>query len=203
MISKRHRRRHYLIKKRFQLKYTMLILATLLLVMSVSGIGLYVGMWASIIENFSEFKVSQNLETAKRIAGYEGVRYKKGDYRLGRIFREAELLSGEQRKALKNALRAVNGSLLPKIALLGFLIFIGGIFISHKIAGPMYRFEQSAEAIKDGNLRVHFRIRKSDAMKKTASSLEDMAESLRLDIEKLKQAGTIEEARKIASKYKT
>ncbi len=203
MVEQKYRRWHYLVKKRFQLKYTLLILSTLLLVMLVSGIGLYIGMWASIVENFSEFKVSQNLETAKRIADYEGVRYKKGDYRLEKIFREAELLSGEQRKALKKALRAVNRSLLPKIAFLAFLIFIAGIFVSHKIAGPMYRCEQSAEAIKDGDLRVHFRVRKSDAMKKTASSLEDMAESLRLDIKKIKIAKTMEQVHKIVSKYKT
>ncbi|MGB2705433.1 MAG: methyl-accepting chemotaxis protein [Candidatus Omnitrophota bacterium] len=203
MIGTKHKRLNYLIKKNFQLKYTLIILSVLLLVMFVSGVGLYVGMWASIIENFNEFKVSQNLETARRIAGYEGVRYKKGDYRLERIFREAELLSQEQRKALANALQAVNRTLLPKIAILAGLIFLGGIFLSHKIAGPMYRFEQSAEAVKEGNLRVHFSVRKGDEMKKTASTLEDMIESLRIDVERIKNAQTLAEARKIASKYTT
>ncbi|MCK4463032.1 MAG: HAMP domain-containing protein, partial [Candidatus Omnitrophica bacterium] len=83
-------------------------------------------------------------------------------------------------------LQSVNKTLLPKIALLAVLIFIGGIFISHKIAGPMYRFEQSAEAIKEGDLKVHFRIRKNDEMKKIASTLEDMVEALRSDFEKIK-----------------
>jgi len=186
MVSEKYKRRHYLINKRFQLKYTLSILGIIVAVMTVSIGGIYIGMWSSIIENFSEFKVSQDLETAKRIAGYEDVRYKKGDYRIERIFREAELLSSQQREALKNALNAVNRSLFPKIALLAVFIFAGGIFISHKIAGPMYRFEHSAAAAKEGDLTVHFNIRKSDEMKNTASVLEDMIETLRSDMQKIK-----------------
>lgn len=188
MVDKKYKRRNYLIKKGFQLRYTLSILFVLIVVMLVSGTGLYLGMWASIIKNFSEFKVSQDLETAKRIAGYEDARYGKGDYRLERIFREAELLSERQRKALNNALQAVNKSLLPKMVLLFILIFIGGIFVSHKMAGPMYRFEHSAEAIKEGDLKARFKIRKGDEMRKTASFLEGMTESLRVDIEKIKIA---------------
>lgn len=188
MTDGKYKRRHYIIKKGFQLRYTLTILFALLLVMFVTGLGIYAGMWASIIENFSEFKVSQDLETAKRIADYESTRYKKGDYRLEKIFREAELLSGQQREALRNALDAVNRSLIPKIAFLIGLILICCIFISHKIAGPMYRFERSAEAVKDGDLRVHFKIRKGDEMKKTASVLEEMVETLRRNMEKVKTA---------------
>lgn len=181
-------RRNYFIKKRFQLKYTLSIVAILAVVMIASAIGVYFGMWGSIIENFSQFKVSQNLETAKRIADYEDVRYKKGDYRLGKIFREAELLSAQQQDALKSALRAVNRSLLPKVLALAVIIFIAGIFLSHKIAGPMYRIERSAEAIKNGDLSVSFKIRKGDEMKDAASALENMVDSLQADFAKIKAA---------------
>ena len=183
-----YKRRNVLINKGFQLRYTLSILLTILLVMFVTALGLYVGIWASIIENFNEFKVSQDLETARRISDYEGVRYKKGDYRLEKIFREAQLLSQQQQDALSKALRSVNRSFLPKAALLGILIFALGIFVSHKIAGPMYRFERSAEAVKKGDLRVSFKVRKHDEMKKTASILEGMIDSLRGDIIKLKSA---------------
>lgn len=188
MKNKEYKRHHFLIKKGFQLKYTLLVLSMLLIVMLVSGAGIYIGMWGSIIENFSEFKVSQDLETAKRIAGYEDVRYTKGDYRLNRVFREAELLSEQQRQAISNALVAVNRSLVPKIIILAGIMFLAGIFISHKIAGPMYRFERSAEAVKEGNLKIHFKVRKNDEMKKTASVLESMVESLRSDISSIKKA---------------
>ena len=205
MNGNEHKRTHYLIKKRFQLKYTFAIVATLLIVMLVSGIGLYVGMWSSIIENFSKFKVSENLETAKRIAGYEEARYGKGDFRLEKIFREAELLSAQERDTLHAALKSVNKALFPKVIILVVVIFIGGIFVSHRIAGPMYHFEKSAQAIRDGDLSVNFNIRKSDEMKDAAFSLEEMVESLRKDMKDMKalaDAGKTEEIKTILLKYK-
>lgn len=200
-----HRRTHYLVKKSFQLKYTLALAGIILTIMAVSGAGLYIGMWSSIIENFSKFKVSQNLETAERIAGYEEARYGKGDFRLERIFREAELLSAQEQDTLHNALKSVNRSLLPKIAVLVVIIFIGGIFISHRIAGPIYRFQKSAEAIRNGDLNVNFNIRKTDELKDAAVSLEEMVESLRKDIKELKRLaaeGKTDQIRTVLGKYK-
>lgn len=182
------RRSRYLINKKFQLKYTIAMVAMVLAVMLATGVGIYVGMWSSIIANFSQFKVSENLETAKRIAGYEEARYKKGDFRLEQIFREAELLSAREKETLHNALNSVNKSLIPKIVILVAVIFVAGIFISHRIAGPMYRIEKSAEAIRNGDLSVNFNIRKSDEMYETAVTLEEMVESLRKDMEKIKES---------------
>lgn len=206
MPDSTHRRKNYLINKKFQLKYTFAIVAMLLVVMLVSGVGLYVGMWTSIIENFSKFRVSENLETVKRLTAYEQARYEKGDVRLEKIFREAELLSAREREILYDALRSVNRSLVPKVLILALLIFLGGIFVSHKIAGPMYRFEKSAEAVRNGDLRVNFNVRKDDEMKGAATTLEEMVESLRKDIEKMKKLadeGKTGEIKAILSKYKT
>lgn len=181
-----HKRTHYLINRSFQLKYTLAIVGTILAVMLVSGVGIYLGMMSSIVENFSQFKVSENLENVKRIAGYEEARYGKGDFRLEKIFREAQLLSAKEQDVLHSALRSVNKSMAPKMIILAVVIFIGGIFISHRIAGPMYRFEKSADAIAKGDLSVNFYVRKSDEMKHMAVSLEDMVESLRKDIDRIK-----------------
>lgn len=186
MTSDPYKRRNYFIKKAFQLKYTLSIVSVLLVVMIASGFGLYYGMRASIIENFSKFKVSENLENVKRITAYEEARFKKGDYRLEKTFREAELLSEKEKETLNSAFKSVNKSLIPKVIGVIFLIFIAGIFASHKIAGPMYRFEKSARAICDGDLTVNFNVRKSDRVKETASVLENMVESLRSDIGKVK-----------------
>jgi len=201
-----HRRTHYLINKRFQLKYALAIVATILAVMLASGVGLYVGMWSSIIENFSQFRVSEDLETAKRIAGYEEARYKKGDFRLEKIFREAELLSGKEKETLHNALNTVNRSLAPKIIILAAVIFIAGILISHRIAGPIYRFGKSAEALRGGDLSVNFHVRRTDELKGVALTLEEMVDSLRKDIDKVKklaEEGKTTEINKVLSKYKT
>ncbi len=200
-----HRRTRYLVNKSFQLKCTIAIVVTVLAVMLFSGIGIYIGMWSSIIENFAKFKVSENLETAKRIAGYEEARYGKGDFRLEKIFREAELLSAQEQDTLHNALNSVNKALLPKMLVLVVIVFIGGIFVSHRIAGPIYHFEKSARAIRDGNLSIDFNLRKSDELKGVALYLEEMVESLRKDIKDMKrlaEEGKTAEINKILSKYK-
>lgn len=191
MESSQHKRKNYLIKKPFQLKYALSMILLIALVMGATGLGVYYGMWSSIAANFSSFEVSRNLETAKRITDYEGARFNKGDYRLEKIFREAELLSQNQREALRNALTTVNRSLLPKLALLAASIFILGVFISHKIAGPMYRIEKSARAIRDGDLSVNFNVRKNDEMRQTASALEEMVDSLQEDIKNVKTASSL------------
>jgi methyl-accepting chemotaxis protein len=188
MTKTLYRRKNYFIKKGLQLKVTLSIVVTLLAVMLVTGAAVYIGMWGSIIANFSSFKVSQNLENIKRMTDYERSRYGKGDFRLEKIFRQAELLSAQEKQAVRNALRSVNRTLAPKLILLVVFIFAGGIFFSHKIAGPLYRFEKSAQAIKEGNLRTSFRIRKHDELQQTSAMLDEMARSLRRDIEQI-QAG--------------
>jgi len=205
MMYEMHRRTQYLIKKRFQLKYTIAMALMFTTIMATTGVGMYLGLWSSIIENFSQFKVSENMETAKRIAGYEEARYGKGDFRLEKIFREAELLSAKEQETLHSALRSVNRSLAPKVVILIGVLFIASILISHSIAGPMHRFEKSAQAIRDGDLSVNFNIRKTDEMKDAAFSLEEMVESLRKDMKAMKglaEVGKVEEIKTILSKYK-
>jgi methyl-accepting chemotaxis protein len=198
MSDGRYKRRNYIIKSGFQLRYTLSIVVLLIAVMLATGAGMYLGMWGSIIANFNKFKVSEGLETAKRISDYEEARYRKGDYRLEKIFREAELLSAQQRHALEQALRAVNKSLLPKALALAAVIFIAGIFISHRIAGPLYRIERSAEAIRKGDLTVNFHVRKDDDIKDTAHILDEMVDALQADVMRIK-AASLELEEKIKS----
>ena len=111
-----------------------------------------------------------------------------------------------EKDTLHNALKSVNRSLVPKVIILIAIIFLAGIFVSHRIAGPMYRFEKSAEAISKGDLSVNFNIRKSDEMHQTAVTLEEMVESFRKDIKDIKdlaREGDIDKINKILLKYKT
>lgn len=201
----KHKRTNYFINRSFQLKYAMTIIAIILAVTVACGLGLYVGMWSSIIESFSQSKVLKDLETAKRIAAMEAVRYHKGDYRIKNISREAELLSVRNQDELNSMLRMVNESLVPKIAVLVIVIFLSSILISHKMAGPMYRFQKSAEAIRDGDLSVNFHVRKTDEMRDMSKTLDSMLQSLRKDIKEAKkyaEDGKIEGVKLALSKYK-
>jgi methyl-accepting chemotaxis protein len=53
------------------------------------------------------------------------------------------------------------------------------IFISHKVAGPLYRFEKNAEQIAQGDLTVVTKLRQSDQVKGLADAFSKMTSELR------------------------
>lgn len=61
------------------------------------------------------------------------------------------------------------------------------LFISHKIAGPLYRLKKEIDRFAAGDLAVNFHIRKDDQLMHLADSLEQMAGNLRQNIKILKE----------------
>jgi len=53
----------------------------------------------------------------------------------------------------------------------GIIALVGMIFISHKIAGPLYRFEESLKEIGQGDLTYRFKLRKADQLSELADNL--------------------------------
>jgi methyl-accepting chemotaxis protein len=100
--------------------------------------------------------------------------------------------------------------LLPLLAqtVLVVMIMVGvasiavTLFISHKIAGPLYRFRKVIEAIAEGDFSSDFRIRKKDQLQDLAAAMNGMMQktrgelkSLESDASRLKDAmGRISEA---------
>jgi len=83
-------------------------------------------------------------------------------------------------------LEAANSRLLPKMLLLVVIIAVGSIFLSHKIAGPVFRFEKSIKAMQGGDLTLSFNLRKDDELKDLAGDLNGMALLLRNKIIKIR-----------------
>ncbi|MFN3480951.1 MAG: HAMP domain-containing protein [Thermodesulfovibrionales bacterium] len=52
------------------------------------------------------------------------------------------------------------------------------LFLSHRIAGPLYRFEKSIEEIIKGNLSFRIKLRKKDEAKELAEAINRMIETL-------------------------
>lgn len=53
------------------------------------------------------------------------------------------------------------------------------LLFSHKIAGPLYRLEKTAEAVGRGDLNLHVRLREGDELKRLAQSMDEMVQDLR------------------------
>lgn len=64
------------------------------------------------------------------------------------------------------------------IFLIGAGISTISLFLSHRIAGPLYRFEKSIEEIMKGNLAFRIKLRKKDEAKEVADMINRMIEDL-------------------------
>jgi len=72
----------------------------------------------------------------------------------------------------------VNHDLMIWIPIFIVLIAFSSIFVSHRIAGPIYRFEQSAKTIAEGDLSLRIHLRKGDELHELAECFNVMTEHL-------------------------
>jgi len=63
-------------------------------------------------------------------------------------------------------------------ALIGLVAIMVTLLVSHKIAGPMFRFEKDIDRVTKGDLKSRINIRKGDQFQEIAISLNTMIESL-------------------------
>ncbi len=61
------------------------------------------------------------------------------------------------------------------------------LFVSHKIAGPLYRFKQELSTIETGDLSHDFKIRKNDQLQDIALSMNSAIKKLRDNLAELKK----------------
>lgn len=80
-------------------------------------------------------------------------------------------------------LRNINLTLIRNLLLISPLIFILGVFFSHKIAGPVYRIEKSVQEIIKGNLTLKIKLRKGDELGDLADAVNLLTESFRASID--------------------
>ncbi len=189
MKKNTYKRRNYLINKKLQLKYATMLMVTLSLISLFVGMVLYVGIWKFVAKEFSEIIVAQKISTAQRIISYESARYGKPQASVdepGRVLEEAKRLSEHEKDSIKMILKRVGVRLIPRLMVIVLCIGAASIFLSHRIAGPLYRFKKNIKEISDGNLGVRFELRKKDELHELANELSVMTNRFSDIIIKLK-----------------
>ncbi len=183
-------RRHFFIDKSFQSRYGIYVSATLIVVTGIAVLGLYFGIWGSVIESFSEAQIYNEIKTAARIQDYEHAREPAPpDTKLSslRLFKEIDLLSARQREIMDDILVRANQKLIWQGLLLIVLIGCGSIYLTHKIAGPLYHFRKSLQAVKNGDLSTRVYLRKHDEAAAVANSFNETMKELDDSISRLKK----------------
>lgn len=152
----------YIIKHRFQFKYSLLVFLFLSLMAFV--------MW---------------------LEGYLAV---KNMINSGMVAHEDAIL---QLKLLNN--------IMAKTSLIGLAIAFGlSLFLSHFIAGPLYRFERTLEEMRDGNLSVQVRLRPHDEFKEIAELFNMTLMSLRFKVKKERETlqASLDKMKSLSDKLK-
>jgi len=94
--------------------------------------------------------------------------------------------------------------LLSNLIIVGISAVIGIgvlIFLSHRLAGPLYRFENILNSIKKGDLTQRFKLRENDQFAELANSINEHTDTLDKNMGHLK-AGVMEFSQ-LASKMQT
>lgn len=211
-MSLKNRRKHYLVDKPLQLRYVFYIVATLVVISVTSLLGTYYGIWASVINAFSSRSVQELVTTAAQIQEYQEARRpgaEESSLSSLRLFKETDLLSERQKEIIREILDETHQKLIWLGAILIFLIGWASIFLTHKIAGPLYRLRRSCQNIGSGNLTTRLEFRKFDEAHDVARDFNQMAASLDATISTVKKIvdtmpsdARIEEIKKALARFK-
>lgn len=184
-----HRRRNYLINRTLQLYCAFYIFATLLLVSLASAACLSFGLWEKVLNEFSSSSISNRMQIASHITDYENARLARQNIpsaERARDFKDFHLLSVRDKEILEESLKENNIELAIKSFFLFVVISIGTVFLTHKVAGPLFRFQKTFEDITNGNLATRVYLRKGDQAQEILPQLNAMIGSLDYSFSKLK-----------------
>lgn len=181
-------RRRYLIKRGFQFRVAIFITLILVLVSAGVTLSLYFGIIGSMIPEFSDESMAAKIEAARRIKDYEIARYGLPKTESMDIFKEAQLLSVHEKEVVLEVLSKVNYQLWPRLFI--FLILIGllSLFLSHRIAGPIYRFQEILHEAEKGNFSHSVHLRKTDEFNELSKDFNLFFKNLSSQINKIKNS---------------
>ena len=72
------------------------------------------------------------------------------------------------------------------VVLLSFITIYTVLYLSHRIAGPLYKFEKITNEIGNGNLNISVQLRQKDELLPLKKAFENMVENLQIKIRNFK-----------------
>jgi len=93
--------------------------------------------------------------------------------------RSSSTLSPEKAEELADGFLFLHARLWPALFIVLVLLAFHSVLISHRIAGPLYRFRNVFRAVAEGDLLVSVRLRPTDYLTQDADLLNEMIGALR------------------------
>ena len=88
-------------------------------------------------------------------------------------------LSSAEAQRVADQFELLHSRFWPVVVVVSLLLVVHGVFFSHRIAGPLYRFRRIFQSVANGDLTVRTSIRKSDYLHAEAQCLGEMVSALR------------------------
>ncbi|MBI4397529.1 MAG: methyl-accepting chemotaxis protein [Candidatus Omnitrophica bacterium] len=180
-------RTHFFINRPLQIHYMIYVSLALLTCTGVAVLSMHFGIWGSVLKEFSNERVQNDLLNAARAREYESARHPRAHPAAVSVFRDVELLTEHQKQIWNEILNTTHKRLFIKYIILILLIAWASIYLTHKIAGPLYRFQQSCRHLSSGDLTLRIHLRKFDEAKEIADSFNQMADQLDQSVGRLKR----------------
>ena len=207
----RHRRqiRNYLLDRRFQLKYAGYFVAIALVLSGALGGILWttakqlLAQSQSNVEKGREVvaegrKVSQVVEmNIVKDPDYNGdpellQAFREGDQKyIAKLAAQQTALEGQARE-LEQLYATSARVLLGALGLFVVLVALGGILVTHRVAGPVYKMKRLIGEVAEGRLREPGKLRRHDELVEFFAAFDAMVRALRSQREE--ELGQLERA---------
>jgi HAMP domain-containing protein len=172
----KRRIRNFLLDKRFQLKYTLAVVAVSAMISAGLGYFLYQA-------HLNIHKAHEEIYQAQKESSTLVMLNSLGDSELENELAEVLTKGDDDIRAKYEALRTGEGSVLLYLMLFlgGLVLCLGavGIVATHKIAGPAYAMRRTMSQIADGEFPRVRALRKRDELQSVRNELKRMADNLR------------------------
>jgi nitrogen fixation/metabolism regulation signal transduction histidine kinase len=189
-----YKRTSYLVDRSIQLKYSGILVALTLVVAAPLGFLLLRDIQDAIrmgneASDAGKTAIGQVTILNRRLETEAMLRYKDDPAALEAAKRANEIARRDaediarrietQRTALQQKSVTLAWAVGGGLTLLVILVGIGGIFLTHKVAGPVYRMRQMFRDLGEGKFSPYRPLRKGDELQEFFSEFSELIEKLR------------------------
>lgn len=165
VLGKNFSRRNYFVRKGFQLRFSVLIFITTLVIAVIAVWTTYITTWQEISDQVNNQQLYNKINNV---------------YAQNPTGNHATIVNSIIVVEFADIFDRVSGALVVRMLIGAFILFVLSIFASHKIAGPLCRMENAARSLENGDLSIGIgQLRPGDELEGLARALDGAIAKLR------------------------
>ena len=183
-----YKRRKVFIDKKLQSLYALILFCALTMILSLTSWMTYRYVSSSVLDQFSNTHVQEEIAIAQRISEIEHQRYLTSENfqsHLPGTEQEARLISQHNIQKLAQIFSQLHRFMFPQLISLILIISMVSLFLSHKVAGPVFHINRCLQKLAHGNLKTRVHLRKFDQLKDLGNTFNTTISQLDRDMQQL------------------